>query len=171
MKIGDQVKVIDYRSEHFGTIGKIEDILLDDQKHLINNIWYKEPQLAPAHTLDALTPGDVMVDSRGNEQTVLERFTQTVLLSKNNDYNPDIVWQHMTIKELKKAGYTLKNTPKETIEEVMVEEAINKIDAMALSYKKLEETGHIPKGAVTDNVNWGEIKELITKALGKAIKN
>ena len=50
--------------------------------------------------------------------------------------------------------------------EITLDEALNTIDTMALSYKKLEETGHIPKGAVTDNVNWGEIKELITKALG-----
>lgn len=56
----------------------------------------------------------------------------------------------------------MSNTPKETIEE--------KIKSIENSYIKLEKTGHIMVGAVSENVNWEEIKDLLIQTHNNALK-
>lgn len=55
------------------------------------------------------------------------------------------------------------NTP--NTKEAIVEEAVSYIDHLFNQYKELEEKGHILKGAVSDNVNFEEIKEHIRTIL------
>ena len=113
-EIGDEVKVIDYRSDHFGGVGTVQSFEEDADCYLVllptEDFYFEESQLAPAHTLDALTPGDVVMDNEGLKKTVLERLTQSVLLSLHKDSKKISGWY--TIEELKDTGYTLKNTPK-----------------------------------------------------------
>jgi len=57
-------------------------------------------------------------------------------------------------------------TQQSTVEERMtVHERLNEIIE---TYRKLEEKGHITSGAVSDNVNWAEIKLLLKLAEQKA---
>jgi hypothetical protein len=163
-KIGDQVKVIDYRSEYLGELVDIKKIDTTDRPFYAEwgkyCAWFTESQLAPAHTLDALTPGDVVVDKNGLERNglerkVLERLLQTVYLeSIGGNFWAEIEW-------LKDLNYTLKNTPKETVEEVTVEELFDQphvkhtLKLVPLSQRELFVS---------------EMKNHITKAIGGVIK-
>ena len=175
-KIGDEVKVIDYWSFYFGQIGDIQDKPDEDGdcKVKFADDWnyVNQSQLAPAHTLDALTPGDVVVDENGEEQMVLERLSQTVLLSDWDDFKNAGEWY--CIEQLK-VTHTLKDTPKEIVEETL----INEFKAMRDRLLGGEPTGAVNMGgrSTSDYYQQGQIDVLdtvihkLTKALGGVRKN
>lgn len=53
----------------------------------------------------------------------------------------------------------------------MIEEIIKKFRSIVLSYETLEKTGHIEGGAVTENVNWDEVEEIIKEAYTKGFQD
>ena len=114
--IGQEVAVIDIRSNCFGKKGMVKEkwfdrnteIKLHDEKY---NSLFENYQLAPANTIEGLVPGDVVVNTSGLERTVIERLPQSVLLSRSQILEGVFGW--FTITELKNDGYSVKSANKE----------------------------------------------------------
>ena len=114
--IGQEVAVIDIRSNCFGKKGMVKEkwfdrnteIKLHDEKY---NSLFENYQFAPANTIEGLVPGDVVVNTSGLERTVIERLPQSVLLSRSQILEGVFGW--FTITELKNDGYSVKSANKE----------------------------------------------------------
>ena len=114
--IGQEVAVSDYRNYYFGKKGVVTDISIDERTEIIlnNEIYetvFEDHHLAPANTLEGLVPGDVVLDEDGEERTVIERLSQSVLLSDLGERDMAYCWY--TFSDLKELGYTVKSAPKE----------------------------------------------------------
>lgn len=128
-KVGDTVEIIEYYPAHRCSVSdrvKIVEINETGSQlgyKLSSGGWCMCEQLhmrlvKRGDSMDNLQKGDVVIESDGDEQTVLARLEDCVLLSIYNDSTYTADWS--TIQELKNLGYKLKSdTPQElTVEEI-----------------------------------------------------
>lgn len=120
-KVGDLVDTTNCSYMQQGTVTRVENEWVYFRDECGNECFHLEKNVKlvkRGDSMDNLQKGDVVIESDGDEQTVLARLEDCVLLSIYNDSTYTSNWS--TIQELKNLGYKLKSdTPQElTVEEI-----------------------------------------------------